>query len=84
MTGAMRILLTVATVCLLATPLYAGSSSSASKNPFGSDSAEQRQARKAEIRDLQEREDRAHQVQEQREVEHPEMNYEEREEESDE
>ncbi|HEY2385680.1 MAG TPA: hypothetical protein VGK30_01860 [Candidatus Binatia bacterium] len=80
----MRLLLSLATVCLLVTPLYAGSPPSASKNPFGSEAAEQRQARKAEVRDLQEREERAHQVQEQREIEHPEMNYEEREEESDE
>jgi len=80
----MRLLLTAATVCLLATPLYAGSNSSASKNPFGSEGTEQRQARKAEIRDLQEREERAHQVQQQREIEHPEMNYEERQEEPEE
>ena len=80
----MRYLLSLATACLLVTPLYAGSSPSNSKDPFGSEGLEQRQARKAEIRDLQEREERAHAVQEQREVEHPEMNYEEHDEDVDE
>lgn len=80
----MRYLLSLATVCLLVTPLYAGSPPSNAKDPFGSEGREQRQARKAELRDRQEREERAHAVQEQREVEHPEMNYEERDEDVDE
>ena len=72
----MRYLLALATVCLVVTPLYAGSPSPAdSKDPFGTEGAEQRQARKAEIRDLQEREERAHDRQQQHEIDHPDINY---------
>ena len=68
----MRYLLSLATVCLFVTPLYAGSVPS--DNPFGAEALEQRQARKAEIRELEEREERAHDLEQQREVDHPEMN----------
>jgi hypothetical protein len=71
--GVMRYLLSLATVCLFITPLYAGSVPSDNKDPFGAEAREQRQARKAEIRELEEREERAHDMKQQREVDHPEM-----------
>jgi hypothetical protein len=70
----MRYLLSLATVCLFVTPLYAGSVPIDKKDPFGGEALEERQARKAEMRDKQEREERAHEMQQQREVDHPEMN----------
>ena len=78
--GAMRYLLSLATVYLFVTPLYAGSVPSNSKDPFGGEAPEQRQARKAELRDRQEREERVHDIQRQHEVDHPEMNDDERDE----
>ncbi len=77
--GAMRFLFSLATVSLFVTSVYAGPVPSNQKDPFAGESLQQRQARKAELRDLEERKERASELQEQREIEHPEMNYDEHE-----
>jgi len=73
----MRYVLSLATICLLVAPAYAGPHH-ANKDPFGTEGLELRQARKAEMRDREEREERAHDVQRQREIDHPEMYQDER------
>jgi hypothetical protein len=81
----MNRLLAAATVAIALSPMsvVAGGHKHA-KDPFEKELEQQRAARQAEIRDWKEREERAQQVQRQRELDHPEIMYDEREDDLDE
>lgn len=74
----MRRLLAAATVGLLLAPVvvFAGT---VSKNPFDVEVEQQKNARRADLHEIQERAERVQEMQQQRELEHPEIMYDERE-----
>jgi len=66
---------TAAAIFLLATGV---AGAAPNRDPFADETPQQREARKADLRDLQEREERSQELKEQHEIDHPEVLYDER------
>ena len=76
----MRRLLAAATIGLLLAPV-AAHAGTVKKDSFAVEVEQQKDARRADLHELQEKEERVQEMQEQRELEHPEIMFDEHEEE---
>ena len=77
----MKSFATVATVSLF---LALVSPAAAKLDPFARQEEQQKEARRSDLRDLHEKEERTEQIKQERELDHPEIMYDEREEDVDE